>query len=118
MRMKGETFPLLIIEAQSVMLIMPPRSYPSPDTRSRTYPPLAAHPAPVVDSLTPLSPFQAPGPSVPTVTQSRQDIDSDTLATYKQPKPASDSIRAVQNPAAFSVLPLGYSRHPVIDGYL
>lgn len=53
MRMKGETFPLLIIEAQSVMLIMPPRSYPSPNTRSRTYPPLGR--PRVVDSLTPLA---------------------------------------------------------------
>lgn len=68
MRMKGETFPLLIIEAQSVMLIMPPRSYPFPNTRSRTYPqqlyltrrpPLSLSLSlSSADSLTRLSPFR------------------------------------------------------------
>jgi len=84
--MKGETFPLLIIEAQSVMLIMPPRSYPSPNARSRTYP-LAAL------TYLPAAPFRRfsypsltlPAADVPSVTQSRQDIDSDTHATHKQP---------------------------------
>lgn len=38
MRMKGETFPLLIIEAQSVMLIMPPSSSLSPSYHPHVFP--------------------------------------------------------------------------------
>lgn len=64
MRMKGETFPLLIIEAQSVMLIMPPRSYPFPNARSRTYPQqlYLTSPFSLADSLTRLSPFRRQRP--------------------------------------------------------
>lgn len=58
-----------------------PAAAPTPD---------AAHPSRRRFSLLPLSHPSAPPPSwdtsVPAVTQSRQDIDSDTLATYKQPK--------------------------------
>lgn len=85
--MKGETFPLLIIEAQSVMLIMPPRSYPFPNARSRTYPQqlYLTRPATLFPALILLPVSHPSATNVPSVTQSRQDIDSDTHATYKQP---------------------------------
>lgn len=59
MRMKGETFPLLIIEAQSVMLIMPPRSYP--------FPTLAAAPTPSNSTSPPSLPrwFSYPSLTLP-----------------------------------------------------
>lgn len=66
------------------MLIMPPRSYPFPNARSQPHLPPATrlHPPPHRR-------FSYPSPrssttNVPSVTQSQQDIDSDTHATHKQ----------------------------------